>query len=256
MHQKFWNFWVQTVRGPEAPPQASWKAHSWGILSKNPAARLRQAQATQMGHLEILLDSPGWAHSQPPASPPRMGRIIFPAGPGQASHDSNCYLTTSRQDLEGECSSWAQSTHRTMRDKSRCLAVLNDWVWRDLLAIKTKNVHLQEAALGVSGVVTKYNPGLQGHFQILEAQSRSIHLRPEDGKGFLEVAAAQTDKAEGGEVGGGRGRACECFYASLPFTVQHQDAGKSSLYGSNNTTTRWKQKQKGEGRKKKKKLHS
>ena len=76
-----------------------------------------------------------------------------------------------------------------------------------MLAIKTKNIHLQEAALGVSGVVTKYNPGLQGHFQILEAQSRSIHLRPEDGKGFLEVAAAQTDKAEGGEVGGGRGRA-------------------------------------------------
>lgn len=67
-------------------------------------------------------------------------------------------------------------------------------------------------------MVTKYNLGLQGHLQILEAQSRSIHLRPEDGKGFLEVAA-EADKAggergkeklgrgEGGRERGGRGRA-------------------------------------------------
>lgn len=73
--------------------------------------------------------------------------------------------------------------------------------------------------MGVSGVGTKCNLGLQGHLQILEAQSCSIHLRPEAGKGFLEVAAAETDKAEeregeekrgrgeGGGERGGRGRA-------------------------------------------------
>ena len=174
MHQKFWNFWVQTIRGPEAPPRASWKAHFWGTLSKNPAAMLRETQATQIGRLEILLDGPRWAHSQPPALPPHLGRSIFPSGPGQVSQDSNCHLTTSRQDLKWECSSWAQSTHRTMREKKRRLVVLSDWVWRDFVRqpCKTKNIHLRETALGASQVVTKYNPELQGHLQSLETEQQ------------------------------------------------------------------------------------
>lgn len=57
-------------------------------------------------------------------------------------------------------------------------------------------------------MVAKYSLQLQGRLQILETQSSSSHLRPKDGEGFLEVAAAEKENREeqrrGGETGAGQ----------------------------------------------------